>query len=779
MKFFKISVIAAMAISFSMAAEGDPYVWPSYRSDLDYNTKENIGEIVPPTKFSTDCNGVTGQKAGKWWAFYWGADRDSRITDETIENLLKKYDEDFGYLRDSMGWAPDRRAQNGYYSAVYYFGSGTCAGGNKTDTTGGWQTNVGTNYYEAVAASFYPIYSFNPSCPYNDRVAQMNAMVHEGIHSMTKAYPGAQNAHWFQEGGNTWIQQEMESRRSGVYSGMGFLNAAALIAPFIPIESYSGWLLDGSFGGPGAEGVDVRNGSQQLCNWRNLLGGYQYGNMFPTFLGEWVGKGAVRWLYGNATRYLLEAFATEKGLGPEKTQQLIMEYRAKSALLDFKKWSDELKSLLNSNFGSTAKAEWSPAAQEVESWTMTPYAVTTDSSGYLIPEKRTTPGWSGANIIPLKVENGSSLVKVSLLPLGENMSLQICYRATDGTPIYSTPVLGKGSTSLRLDKAPQDGIVFAVVCNLDYNYTDEIRLNHYDYRLKPEAGISGAGSATTKYYNNFVTQYDWPELENNSDIPVSSSSSQTNPTESSSSNSVTASQNTLKIDVSIVLPIDDNFAGVEFDLMASDVAKFLGVSESNIANSVSYFAYQPNGSLDSNSTANAPGHWFDSKGNVVSYGENAYLYSEFNLSTMKGVLGHYPNRVSDKENYTVSQVLKYKEKLVLYTIEVTITNDAANAEANTSSLRYGLKDYLPSHIWLSAKQGVIQLHYRLDYTDNVKIGLYSAYGALLGILSFEKQNAGQHLKEIDLKNLGLPFGTYILKVTTGAYREALSITVAQ
>ena len=146
---------------------------------------------------------------------------------------------------------------------------------------------------------------------------------------------------------------------------------------------------------------------------------------------------------------------------------------------------------------------------------------------------------------------------------------------------------------------------------------------------------------------------------------------------------------------------------------------------------------------------------------------------------MKGMLGHYPNRVSDKENYTVSQVLKYKEKLVLYTIEVTITNDAANAEANTSSLRYGLKDYLPSHIWLSAKQGVIQLHYRLDYTDNVKIGLYSAYGVLLGVVSFEKQNAGQYFKEIDLESLGLPFGTYILKVTTGAYREALSITVAR
>ena len=90
-----------------------------------------------------------------------------------------------------------------------------------------------------------------------------------------------------------------------------------------------------------------------------------------------------------------------------------------------------------------------------------------------------------------------------------------------------------------------------------------------------------------------------------------------------------------------------------------------------------------------------------------------------------------------------------------------------------------IQNFLPSHIWLSAKQGVIQLHYRLDYTDNVKIGLYSAYGALLGVVSFEKQNAGQYFKEIDLESLGLPFGTYILKVTTGSYREALSITVAR
>ena len=60
------------------AASGDAYTWPGYRSDLDYDTKSNLGDIQPPTKFNNNCSGVTGKKAGKWWAFYWGKDRDSR-----------------------------------------------------------------------------------------------------------------------------------------------------------------------------------------------------------------------------------------------------------------------------------------------------------------------------------------------------------------------------------------------------------------------------------------------------------------------------------------------------------------------------------------------------------------------------------------------------------------------------------------------------------------------------------------------------------------------------
>ena len=803
--FIKKSIYVLLSCTaFSgFAAEGDPYTWPSYRSDLDYDTKENIGEIKLPTKFSTDCDGVTGQKAGKWWAFYWGKDRDSRVTDETIDSLLKKYDTDFSYLIDSMGWAPDRRAQNGYYSAVYYYGSGTCAGGAKTDTLGGWQTMVGSSWYEAVAASFYPVYSFNPSCTYHDKVAQQNAMVHEGIHSMTKAYPGAQNAHWFQEGGNTWIQQEMESRRSGVYSGMGFLNAAALIAPFIPIESYSGWLLDGSFGGPGAEGVDARDANgKQLCTWRNLLGGYQYGNLFPTFLGEWVGKGAVRWLYGNATRYLLEAFGTSQGLGEDATRRLIMEYRARLALLDLKKWSDELKNLLNSNFLSAAKEEWTPASQSVESWTMTPYTVTTDSSGTLIPEYRTTPGWSGANIIPLKVKSGASVVSATLKPLGENMSLQICYRATDGTPVYSTPVLGAGKATLRLDKTPQDSIVFAVICNTDFNYTDNIRMNHYDYRLKLESGISGAGSATTAYYRNFVTTYDWdakPETPASSSSSVNSSGSVSSSSMALSSSSVSSgsmssafvssssaenisssSSNTEVENIQlyeyaseITLPIDENYAGVTVDLDIKKVAEVFGIAESEIATKVTYFALDVLGMENETSTANAPGHWFSASGNPIAYGEDAYIYSEFNLTTMTALIGHYPNKVANGESYTIKQGLKYNDKKMVWTFTIKISNDKPETEQTPNAFAYQKQK---PNLSLNYSKGSIFVKYTLAKPDYVKIALYTASGAFVHAYFTGKQNAGTYEKEISLSSLSLSSGTYIVKISGGRFHAISSIT---
>ena len=477
------------------AAEGDPYVWPSYTPTMRYNFKERMGAFAMPTRDLDDCQGVVGTQSSQWWTFKWGKNKRSVVTEKAIAPMLARLNKDFAYFRDSMGWAPDLRVQNGYRSAVYLYGSGLCTDGEDSTALGGWQSGIGE--YPIILASYYPVYSFDPSCTYNDKVGQQGAMVHEGIHALLASLPGAKQAAWFQEGGNTWLQQQAEAQRSGDYSSMGFLNAAPLIAPFMPIECYSGWLQDGSFGGPSAEGVNAYNSSgTQICTWRNLLGGTQYGNMFPTFLGEWLGVGTIPWIWNYCKGRVLQGMSDS--LGDAQTRRLITEYRARMALLDLKKWSNASKQLLDDNFGSTIKEEWSPYQTAVDPWTATPYAKTTDSSGVLIPEARTTPGWSGANIIPLTVSGNT--VSATLIPIGQNMSLQLCYRATDGTPVYSVPVTS-GKATLRLDKAPANGVVLAVICNTDYKYLgDATRKAHYDYRLKKETGIAGQAAINKKWY---------------------------------------------------------------------------------------------------------------------------------------------------------------------------------------------------------------------------------------------------------------------------------------
>lgn len=492
--FAAFALVAGAAVAAS-AAEGDPYVWPAYTPSLNYNFKERMGEFPMPTKDLDDCQGVVGTQSSGWWTFKWGKNKRSVVTEKAITPMLARLNKDFAYFRDSMGWAPDLRVQKGYRSAVYLYGSGLCTDGEDSTALGGWQSGIGQ--YPIILASYYPIYSFDPSCTYGDKTTQQGGMVHEGIHALLASLPGAKQSAWFQEGGNTWLQQQADAQRYGDYTSMGFLNAAPLIAPFMPIECYSGWLQDGSFGGPSAEGVNAYGSDgKQICTWRNLLGGTQYGNMFPTFLGEWVGLGTIPWVWNYCKGRVLQGMSDT--LGDAQTRRLIVEYRARMALLDLKKWSNAAKQLLDDNFGSSIKEEWSPYQTKVDPWTATPYAKTTDSSGYLVPEARTTPGWSGANIVPLTVSGNT--VSVSLVPIGQNMSLQLCYRATDGTPVYGAPVTS-GKATLRLDKAPTNNVVLAVVSNTDYKYLgDATRKAHYDYRLKPEVGVTGAAAINKKWY---------------------------------------------------------------------------------------------------------------------------------------------------------------------------------------------------------------------------------------------------------------------------------------
>jgi hypothetical protein len=492
-----------------VGAQGDWYTWPAYNPTINYNFKDEFPSLAMPTKELSSCSGVAGTQSKDWWTFKWGANKNTLVTEAAITPLLARMNKDFAYFRDTMGCPPDKCVQDGFKSTVYLYGSGLCTDNASNTEKGGWQSAVGK--YPIVLLSYYPVYCFDPSCKYTDRVDQMGACVHEGIHCILASMPGVKQAAWFHEGGNTWLQQQASAQQSGDFSSMGFLNGTTFLAPFMPIECYSGWLQDGSFGGPSAEGVDKFEGSQQICTWRKYLGGNQYGNAFPTFLGEWLGLGSVPWIWRNCPGRVLEGISAK--LGDEQTRRLIMEYRAKQAMIDMKKWSNAFKRLLNDNFGSSIGPEWTPYLINCDAWKATPYAKTTDDgTGVLTPEQRTTPGWSGANQIPLTVSGNK--VTVDFQPIGKNMSCQLCYRATDGTPVYSAPV-SSGMCSLNLNKAPNKNVILAVICNTDYKYLgDETRKAHFDYRLKLVEGVTKAADIYTKWYD--------VDLRTDTEIPVQS-----------------------------------------------------------------------------------------------------------------------------------------------------------------------------------------------------------------------------------------------------------------
>lgn len=747
-----VSILLFLGIGNAFAGEGDAWNWPAYSPTVYYNFKDQGFVYEMPTKnYEGNCyNSAAGHKDKDWWTFVWGANRNSLVSDEAIENMLTRFNKDFSYITDTLGWPRDRRVQEGYRSSIYLYGSMDCTGSNDNQEKGGWQTVI--DGYPCVSASYYPVYSFDSNCPYDDRQSQMDAMIHEGIHSILTDL-GAKHVHWFQEGGNTWLQQEMMVRQSKdeKYSGMGFLNAVDLIAPFIPIECYSGWLLDGSFGGPGAQGVDagVDSNNQTICNWRTTLGGVQYGNLFPTFLGLWISEGAVPWIWVNTTnsnKYILETMAGK--MGDEQPRRLIMEYRAKLAMCDMKKWSEEMRNLLNQNVGGSISHQFTPCVKEVDAWKVTPYVVTTNNNGVLTPENRTTPGWSGANVIPLTVSGNT--VKVELQPIGDNMSLQICYRATDGNPVYSNPVMGNDTAVLNIEKTPQDGVVFAVVCNTDYAYIgEETRKKHHDFRLKLIEGISKVADPYTKWYNNFKLDYDWEAVSH---------------TATSENQEVTKIETTGTFAYDVKLPISTNYKPVQIVVNADNIAEKLGISTSvltsDFGENILLYGVNSNGSLYKTSTANDPGHWFNANGNVVSYGTSSTIYSELDVNSMTFSIGNYPNLVKVGDVYSISQAFVSGNKQVTVTFNITIADESEGTSMNDEIS----SDEEPLVIFYEGN--TIVANYNVLFDSKVKLSLYTAYGALLTHLVNEWMPTGSYQYGIDLESMGLQKGIYLIKYET-------------
>ena len=154
------------------------------------------------------------------------------------------------------------------------------------------------------------------------------------------------------------------------------------------------------------------------------------------------------------------------------------------------------------------------------------------------------------------------------------------------------------------------------------------------------------------------------------DTPSSSSSSTSKPESSSSSVEITVQ----KIALETTLPISDNYAPVTLDLNGSEVAKILGIKRTEIEDKVEFYGVEPNGTLNSRTTGEGTGHWFDADGKIVAWDPNgtSIVFSNMDLTTMTTKIGHMPNRVKAGDTFTVRQAVVYGSKQVTFEIKVTI-----------------------------------------------------------------------------------------------------------
>ena len=511
-KGVKVNVTYYYYVDVQTEEAGSFHVWNA--PQLTYDFRSEYPKLDKPTKLHNikKKNGKAANcYAGDWWCAYWGdslnpeCGTDSATINAAARNMVAQYDYDFAYMRDSIGWIPDLSARKGYKSFVYVFGSGLSNDSESQDTKGGYQssTSADGSSWACVWASYYPFSRFRDDADqkWSDGEYQRNAMIHEGIHATFADMGACQGSSWFHEGGNTWLQGQVYARRDGVHGDAGYLDGGPFLAPHMPIECYSGWLQDGSYGGPAAQGVNMYNSSgSQVCTWRNYLGGVQYANAFPTVIANVCGEKSIAWIWRYCKNRVLETMGDT--LGDEAMREIILQYRARQALFDLGGWDTSYRNVANNYFGTTVKAEWSPYWIDVPAFKITPYQSVTvnDATGWLAPDTLTNPGWSGGNQIPIHVNRDGGICEVEFRPEDTNMMALLCYRTKSGECYYSHPVRC-GTMSIDLSKGPANGVIFCVVANTDYIYTgDAQRKHHWDYRIRLKKNAWQIADVYQKWY---------------------------------------------------------------------------------------------------------------------------------------------------------------------------------------------------------------------------------------------------------------------------------------
>lgn len=114
----------------------------------------------------------------------------------------------------------------------------------------------------------------------------------------------------------------------------------------------------------------------------------------------------------------------------------------------------------------------------------------------------------------------------------------------------------------------------------------------------------------------------------------------------------------------VSMPYNEEFEAVNIALDMKKVNSALNLKDGQfkgfLNTLITYYAVNPDGTLNKKSTANAPGHWFNSSGTACEYGaDNCILFSEFQTTDGSFNIGQFPEGPTVGQKYVIKQAFEY------------------------------------------------------------------------------------------------------------------------
>lgn len=291
------------------------------------------------------------------------------------------------------------------------------------------------------------------------------------------------------------------------------------------------------------------------------------------------------------------------------------------------------------------------------------------SDGYYQVGYARAPEATGFNVIRLNVPEGGSKISADFVGLpnaqGYNTVKVDDTKAgwhygfvallANGDRIYGEPVFTgselKGSVSWTIpDGTEKLWLIVACTPSRYYTHTwdeDDTNDSQWPYKVR----FSGTNLYGTIAFTGDEQPHDAEIIK---DIDISAADGYAGP--------------------AVILDMDDLVEiGKAFVLQPTEIASMIPADRANISSAqMKFAALLPDGTLSYNYTANGYGFWFASDGSVVSWGSDAYAFSEFSPSSWTFQLGTYPDHAAPGEDCTIRQALVYGGHMVTLTFRLHI-----------------------------------------------------------------------------------------------------------